>query len=283
MNPILDKKFYFIVFYFLFFVFVVSCNSTNSSSFQPSQSVIFTSSVSPIGEKILQSPQKIEFHKRVEDRQTQLVFIWLMAGAFFTGLARFLFPLRFDATMQSVFNVRSFSMLEKETGLMDQWIYFFLYLNYLNVMAVFIHKTIFDTGITNINPSHHILYIFSYIWAALALFITIKYWLMKLVAWIFNASEETRIYFRNTFVTNQFTGILIFPFMIVYIMNPVDAVLWIAWGTFLLISVYKVLRGASMGLYHSRFSLYYLILYLCAFEIIPLIFAVKLTKIYFQI
>lgn len=150
-------------------------------------------------------------------------------------------------------------------------------------MAVFMYKTLFDTGLTNVNPSQHVLVIFSSFWVALALFIIIKYWFMKMVAYVFNTSEETRIYFRNTIITNQFTGILVLPIIVVYVVNPVDAVLWIAWGIFLLISVYKVLRGATMGLNHSRFSLYYLILYLCAFEIIPLLFAAKFAKIYFQI
>ncbi|MFW5721310.1 MAG: DUF4271 domain-containing protein [Bacteroidota bacterium] len=279
----LDKKIYFVVAYFLSFSLFVSCNTSNNSSFQSSQPSIVSTTINPTGEKVLPSPQKIEFYQRTGDRNIQLVFFWLITGVFFTGLARFLFPWRFSATMQSVFKARNFSMLEKETGLMDQWIYFFLYFNYLNVMAVFLYKTFFDTGLTNMSPSKHTLVVLFYFWAALALFIIIKYWIMKLVAWIFNTSEETRIYFRNIIITNQFTGILILPFVTVYIVNPLNTILWIIWGIILLISVYKVLRGATMGLYHSRFSLYYLILYLCAFEIIPLVLAVKFLKIYFQI
>lgn len=283
MNRMSDKKLYAIAFYFLSAVLLFSCNPSTSSLPHSFQSANYTNADEPMGEKLLPSPEKLEFYKRPVSNDTQIVFIWLMTGVLFAGLARFLFPLRFNATMQSVFNARNFSMLEKETGLMDHWIYFFLYVNYLNAIAVLFHKSFFDSGIANTNPSQHILLIFSFIWTGMALYTIIRYWLMKLVAWIFNTSEETRIYFRNTIITNQFTGILVMPVIVVYIVNPLDAVLWTAWGIFLLISVYKVFRGAAMGLYHSRFSLYYLILYLCAFEIIPLVFLVKLAKLYFQI
>jgi hypothetical protein len=57
--------------------------------------------------------------------------------------------------------------------------------------------------------------------------------------------------------------------------NPGTTGLYLAWALLVIINIAKMIRGAVIGYTQAGFSVYYLILYLCAIELAPLLIFAK--------
>lgn len=242
------------------------------------------SNVDLSGENLLKPEDDfLSFEKIRDDRFVNWVVFWLTNSILFVGIARFVFPVRFNETIQSSVNSRFFSLLEKESGIIGTTVNYLLYLNYLFVFTVVVYLSFKYFGIqVPLKNIHPILPFITFLSMGIV-FSLLKLWMLNFTAWLFNTSRETITYIRNIIVVNEFTGVILLPLVFFHLINPFNPVLYAIWALFLLLLIYKVLRGAVLGFNHSRFSLYYLILYLCAVEIMPLLLLIKFSKSYFHI
>ncbi|MFN2395277.1 MAG: DUF4271 domain-containing protein [Bacteroidales bacterium] len=193
------------------------------------------------------------------------------------GLANFLFPHRFRETLLAAFSGRHFNQLEREGGLMDNWVSFFLFLNFIVVFAVFIFLSIQKWGSPDFIDKSPVLLQIGYGAIAIGTFIFIKYIVVSFLAWVFRTENATRVYFLNILTINQWIGIALLPVLIMDVFNQSIHFIGFAWIIFILLNAFKIIRGAYIGHKNLNFSVYYLILYLCAIEIAPLIIVLKIA------
>ncbi len=133
-------------------------------------------------------------------------------------------------------------------------------------------------GLASLTRNIHPAMILLYTLGIFTGFYLTKYLVMQFTAWVFKTSGATESYFRNQLIVNQFAGIIILPLMVVNYYNPVNWILYAAWGILGVLAIYKLIRVSMIGLRIADFSAYHLILYLCTIEIAPVIFAIKISN-----
>ena len=115
------------------------------------------------------------------------------------------------------------------------------------------------------------LLLFSKIVVGVFLFHTIKMFLFKVAGWIFRSAQATSDYVLNFYIFGQISGMVILPIVIfVCYMNNLT-IMYLGIVLFAILYLYHLLRGLTITLMNAKISLYYIILYLCTLEILPLV------------
>jgi len=208
-----------------------------------------------------------------------LLTLWIIFSVILIGITRYLFPLRFKESFLASFTGRYFNQLEREGGLMNNWASFFLYLNFLLVFSLLIYLSIEKWGNFAVLDNAPFVLILGYILLAITAFYLIKFMLVFFIAWVFKTKTAAESYFLNILLINQSTGIILLPLLVISIFNPSLNLVASAWVLLLLISLFKTIRGAYLSYKTLDFSVYYLILYLCAIEFAPLILIIKYLRL----
>jgi hypothetical protein len=215
---------------------------------------------------------------RPTDSSATYITLWIIFCLLILSLAKFLFPLRFRETLMAIWESRFYNQIEREGGLMNNWVSFFLFLNFLFCVSLLLYLSLplsyFAPAISRIHP----LLFLAYGLGGAAVFYLFKYIMMAFGAWIFNTYGPTGSYLRVILLTNQFMGIILLPIVIIAFYNPYVWILYIGWGIVVLLALYKVVRVSAIGWKISDISAYHLILYLCTIEIAPVLFLVKLSN-----
>lgn len=102
---------------------------------------------------------------------------------------------------------------------------------------------------------------------------------LKMMSAIFRIDKAISTYIFNIFLINNIIGILLIPLVLLAAFFPVESqfFIWTGIGMLLGSFLYRLFRGIVIWTSLARFSLYYLILYLCALEIAPLLIIFKLA------
>jgi hypothetical protein len=103
--------------------------------------------------------------------------------------------------------------------------------------------------------------------------------IIKFIGWVFRTSREAFEYMINNMIFSIVSGVFLFP--LVFFMNfsshfISEILLYLIMIIIGIIFIYRTIRGLMIGLSSERYSLYYLFLYLCTVEILPLYISVKL-------
>ena len=220
-------------------------------------------------------------HNRTEQSRPADIFaLILLLCILLIGLSKFLFPLRFKEIIMAGWMTRFYTQLEREGGTLNTWVSFFLFLNYIIVLSMIIYKSLDFAQGTKVFTNIPVVILLVYIFSAIILFFGVKYLVIRTLAWVFKTVGPTESYSLNILLINYSTGLILLPVLIIYIYNPIPVILYTMWVLFFVINVFKLLRGTIIGLKATGFSAYYLILYLCAIEIAPLIFIIKFSQNY---
>ena len=110
---------------------------------------------------------------------------------------------------------------------------------------------------------------------------SVKMIVLKLMGYLLDIDRQVATYIFNIFLMNNVLGMFLLPVVMViaYVYTPYSQTLLI---TALLVIgttfLYRLVRGVFIGMSIPRFSIFYLILYLCAFEIAPLALIFKIAS-----
>ncbi len=207
-----------------------------------------------------------------------LITLLIILSISLIGITRFLFPLRFKENLIAGFSGRHFNHLEREGGLMNNWASFFMLLNFLLVFSLLIFLSLENWGYNHILNDTPLLLSLGYIIIGIILFYVAKYIVVFFISWVFKTQTASESYFLNISLINQSAGLILLPVLVISIYNPDLNLIFPAWIIYILLNLFKIIRGAYLGYKSLDFSAYYLILYLCAIEFAPLILIVKLTR-----
>ena len=100
----------------------------------------------------------------------------------------------------------------------------------------------------------------------------------KLLAFVFESYKVINMYLYNTFYTNRILGVALLPFVVLYPYLPnfsSQILLFLAWIIVLLSFILRWFKGLQIS-FNYRIPFFYMFLYLCTLEIIPLLFLIKI-------
>ncbi len=197
------------------------------------------------------------------------------------ALAQFLFSARMQQYFKASWAMRFFNQMERDGSFFNEALTYLLLFNYLSAMALLIiYSFSFLTGKSMILPHWHPALFFLLIFGLLILFYALKGLVTSFIAWIFKSQNANSIYLKNVYLLNQITGIMVLPLVTYSIYNNTPKGLIMAWVLIGLAGIVKVSRNMIIGHKQAGFSPYYIILYLCAVELAPLLIMIKAASKY---
>ncbi|HSV87455.1 MAG TPA: DUF4271 domain-containing protein [Bacteroidales bacterium] len=224
-----------------------------------------------------------EFNIRpIETQTTSNWVFWLMIlclGGF--SYARMFFPYRSRQYFKAIFGIRNFNQFEREGGYFDEppaWVFFG---NFVLIFSLLVVQTFSQTDLIVVREDISDLALFGVITSMVLLFFLLKFLATSFIAWVFQTRGATSAYTRNIYLFNNCSGVVLLPVVIYNAYNPTMAALYVGWLFIIVINVFKVYRGAVLGNTRSGYSPYYLFLYLCTVELIPLLLIAKVAGLDF--
>jgi hypothetical protein len=119
----------------------------------------------------------------------------------------------------------------------------------------------------------------------LAAIYLVKFVVLKFIGWVFSISRATDIYIFIVFLVNKMLGIFLLPFLIVIIFSEQEwrevfitislAMVFVFW-TYRVLASYRPIRN------EIKLTPFYFFLYLCAFEVAPLLLIYKVLLTYLE-
>ena len=134
------------------------------------------------------------------------------------------------------------------------------------------------------NPDHFWIH-FLYCAVLLAVLYLFKYLLIRMTGWIFNISRTAETYLFVVFMTNKIIGIFLLPFLVLisfsgHVISEIAITLSII--MICLFYVYRFMASYSTLHKEIKISGLHFFLYLCAFEIAPLLLIYKVLVTYLE-
>ena len=137
----------------------------------------------------------------------------------------------------------------------------------------------------SIDPLGNFWLLFLYCAVGLAVAYFIKYAGLKICGWLFNMDEAADSYIFIVFIVNKMMGILLLPFLLIlaFSLGKAYAVgLTFSWCLIAGLLVYRFILTYAAIHNQVRVNLFHFFLYLCAFEIAPLLLVSKALLIFFN-
>jgi Domain of unknown function (DUF4271) len=113
----------------------------------------------------------------------------------------------------------------------------------------------------------------------------VKFLVLKFIGWVFSISRATDIYIFIVFLVNKMLGIFLLPFLIIITFSSAEmreifitislAMIFVLWS-------YRVLASYRPVRNEIKLTPFYFFLYLCAFEIAPLLLIYKVLLTYLE-
>ncbi len=119
--------------------------------------------------------------------------------------------------------------------------------------------------------------LFIYILIVIFLFYSVKYIFYKILAFIFDITNQVKEFYYNVFIFNKVLGIILIPLSIILPFIRCENVNFLykfAIILIIIVLVWKLLYSIYVA-FRLKLSILYLILYLCALEILPAIAVIK--------
>jgi hypothetical protein len=113
----------------------------------------------------------------------------------------------------------------------------------------------------------------------------VKFLVLKFIGWVFSISRATDIYIFIVFMVNKMLGIFLLPFLIIITFSGAEmreifitislAMIFVLWS-------YRILASYRPVRNEIKLTPFYFFLYLCAFEIAPLLLIYKVLLTYLE-
>lgn len=169
---------------------------------------------------------------------------------------------------------RLFVQLAREGGLFNERVTLLLFLSYIIGFALFLFQIIiFFYGTPSAVLESFILFI--KLLTGVTLLYIIKIALFRFSGFLFKSVKETSDYVLTIFVFGQIAGIVILPFLVLLTFLKSEIIIIAGLLLFSILYIYRFFRGAVTVTASSKISMYYIFLYLCTLEFLPLIFIAK--------
>ncbi|HXB90998.1 MAG TPA: DUF4271 domain-containing protein [Puia sp.] len=128
-------------------------------------------------------------------------------------------------------------------------------------------------------------WLYLYCMMALSAIYLIKFLFLKFCGWVFSISRATDTYIFIVFLVNKMLGIFLLPFLILIIFSgneTREVFITISLAMFFVLWMYRVLAAYRPIRNEIKLTPFHFFLYLCAFEIAPLLLIYKVLLAYLE-
>lgn len=198
------------------------------------------------------------------------LFLYLLVLLAFFAWARVYYSHIMSQTVQASTNFQMAVRMFKDKSMLQNQLDYILYGIYFLSMAYFLFYLEEREGLLPYGMRGAGLYLFN-LALLLGVFLS-RILLINLLGSLFNQMALFREYLYHLFIFNKLTGILILPMLlfVVYTRGAFqDAVIWVALAGVGVVLMMRIIRGIAFSL-KKDISIFYMFLYLCALEIVPL-------------
>lgn len=108
---------------------------------------------------------------------------------------------------------------------------------------------------------------------------------LKISGWLFNMRQAADSYIFIVFIINKVIGIFVLPFLVLlaFTAEPLRSIaMTLSWCGIGLLFLYRFILGYSAVRNEVRFNLFHFFLYICAFEVAPLLLIYRLLLFFFK-
>lgn len=190
------------------------------------------------------------------------------------AIAQYGWHKRMFQIFKAFFVGRLFIQLAREGRLFNERVTLFLFSSYVISFTLFLFQIIsFYIGTSSSSTTSLIL--FMQLLAGVILFYILKIALFRFSGYVFKSVKETSDYVLTIFVFGQIAGILILPFLVLLTYTKSEIIIAAGLILFSMLYVYRFFRGAVTVTSASKISAYYIFLYLCTLEFLPLLIIAK--------
>lgn len=157
-------------------------------------------------------------------------------------------------------------------------------ITYPLLMISFASTAMFFYGVISLFTENALLLsgfvLFLKIFSAIILLFILKLFIVKISAVLFNTDKEETDYTSGVFLFSMFSGVFLLPFSIGLLYVPNLFFLYLGFIILLIMFGFRLIRTFFFTTNESKFSRYYLFLYLCTVEIAPLFVLIKLVFLF---
>jgi hypothetical protein len=194
---------------------------------------------------------------------------------FFLGLIKFVFPKEFSLLFEAFYNNRVLGQLNKEDNILGSWPFIFMLLLFGFSVGLFLYLAGKYLLLKYIYDGFKWYLILSAIIVGLFIF---KILMLLLIAFFFEIEKLIKEYISILYLSYFNTVLVLIPLVIALCLAPARFSVFYIYSTTIilgLIFLFQFLRAGINILTSYRFPKVYLILYLCALEICPLLILIK--------
>lgn len=191
------------------------------------------------------------------------VFAWIQTS----------YSKRLTQIFRAVAQPHHVNQLEREGNLFKERIIIGLGLNYYLLSSIFFFQIF--TLTSNVPFGFSSLTFTGIIFACIFLFQMLKTAIIHITGIIFETGESARQYQLIILIFNHIIGIVLFPIVVIAFYWKSEGLLIAGIVIISLIIFYRFYRGILTGRDNKSYNLFYLFLYLCTLEILPLLLIFK--------
>ena len=199
----------------------------------------------------------------------------LLAVVLMLGAVRQLAGKRLAFYLSAFIATRFAAQLQREEYAMTNRTAIALFTCFILTAGLFIFQLLGFFGI-HLGIPPFIVYL--YLCGGLLAVYLVKILLVRVLAFIFRTENEASEYIFYTLLFNQVLGMVLLPIVtgVAFIRTFNTAgLLYCGLAFFGIFFIYRLLRGILAGLSRPKVSRFYLFLYLCTLEFLPVVFAIK--------
>ncbi len=214
---------------------------------------------------------RIMFMRSHPHEWTFFVLLFLLMGI---AVSLYHFHRRFHQFTQAFFQYHALNQLRREGNFMTERIGVTLYIIFLIGISIFTYQAALYFRLFNLHPGHESATFFK-ILSGFLLFFLIKSALYYLVGWIFDTQKSAYLLILDDYLINSFNGLILLPILFITTYYPSPILFYAGLGILSIIFIYRILRAILINKEISRISLFYLFLYLCSLEVVPVVAIAK--------
>lgn len=186
---------------------------------------------------------------------------------------------RIKQIFNAILSNRSINQLNRDGDLFKERISIPLTINYLVTFSLFVFFIIHHFANLKANNLYTV-FTFLKIFALVSLLVLAKWTITSFIGFVFKNNNASSIILLNSLIFNIVIGILLIPINVFlnYTNYSISVnILYFGVFTILIINTIRYYRNIIIGISYSKFSQFYLFLYLCTLEILPLLIIIKLS------
>jgi hypothetical protein len=209
----------------------------------------------------------------------QWVIVIIVALLLYTAVLNRIMSKDIESVWSSFYSKRVFNQVSKEDSIINSWTFIGLFLLFGLTFGLFLYQ---------FSAYQHVYYkisgfpLFISLTFIILILFAVKFLVVKFLGFVFNINKLLTEYLSVSYLTYFNVAFVFLPVAVCFSLltdQLIPYILWIAYSVIAVIFVWQYLRGSVEIISNILFHKFYLIVYLCALEICPILILIKALNI----